>query len=66
MNAWPALTLSRGEVVWDGTQPCATRGRGEYLPALRPQFAQPHRPLNPRVAPHRVLDRFAFPAGYRS
>ena len=66
MKAWPALTLSRGVEVWDGIQPCAERGRGEFLPALRPQLAQPHRPLSPRLGPHRVLSRFALPDAYRS
>ena len=65
MKAWPALTLSRGAVVWDGVQPSGTPGRGEFLPALRPQLAQPHRPLNPRIDVHRVLPRFAFPDVYR-
>jgi dihydropyrimidinase len=65
MKAWPALTLSRGAAVWDGVQPGGAPGRGEFLPALRPQLAQPHRPLNPRVEAHRVLPRFEFPAVYR-
>ncbi|HEY1996621.1 MAG TPA: dihydropyrimidinase, partial [Paraburkholderia sp.] len=65
MKAWPALTLSRGDVVWDGAQPRGARGRGEFLPALRAQPAQPRRPMNPRIDAHRVLPRFAFPAVYR-
>jgi hypothetical protein len=46
-------------------QPGGTRDRGEFLPALRPQLARPHRPLNPRIDTHRMLPRLAFPAVYR-
>jgi len=31
LSGWPALTLSRGEVVWDGTGPRGELGRGEFL-----------------------------------
>jgi dihydropyrimidinase len=31
LRAWPALTLSRGEVVWDGASPQGLPGRGELL-----------------------------------
>jgi dihydropyrimidinase len=31
IRAWPALTLSRGEVVWDGERACGTPGRGAFL-----------------------------------
>jgi len=31
VRAWPALTLSRGEVVWDGERPRGAAGRGEFL-----------------------------------
>jgi dihydropyrimidinase len=41
LKAWPALTLSRGEVVWDGTQPQGEAGRGRFLecgpPTLGPR-----------------------------
>jgi dihydropyrimidinase len=40
-NAWPAITLSRGEVVWDGTSPQGAAGRGEFLRAVCPVNAQP-------------------------
>ena len=36
IRAWPALTLSRGEVVWDGEQPRGKAGRGEFLKCLIP------------------------------
>jgi len=65
MQAWPALTISRGVLVWDGSAPCAEPGRGQFLPALRPELAKPHRPLSPRVGAHKVLSKFAFPSGYR-
>jgi dihydropyrimidinase len=41
LRAWPGLTLSRGEVVWDGTSFHGRAGRGKFLrcgpPALVPQ-----------------------------
>jgi dihydropyrimidinase len=41
VRGWPALTLSRGEVVWDGAQPHGPVGRGQFLrcglPALLPR-----------------------------
>ena len=40
LRAWPALTLARGEVVWDGTSFHARAGQGRFLrcgrPTLRP------------------------------
>jgi dihydropyrimidinase len=33
ITGWPAMTLSRGEVVWDGRVPCGRPGRGEFLKA---------------------------------
>ena len=40
LRAWPALTLSRGEVVWDGQNFTGRAGRGQFLrcgePTLRP------------------------------
>jgi dihydropyrimidinase len=66
MRAWPACTLSRGEVVWDGTRPTDAHGRGQFLKALRPQLARPRNPLKPRIGPHKVLFGFAMPLAYRS
>ena len=40
-DAWPALTLSRGDVVWDGQAPLAAPGRGRFLRCERPAPAQP-------------------------
>lgn len=31
LRAWPAMTLSRGEVVWDGRAPLGQPGRGQFL-----------------------------------
>lgn len=42
LTAWPALTLSRGEVVWDGT-PQGTPGRGQFFPCDRPAPAMARR-----------------------
>ncbi|MBA2963503.1 MULTISPECIES: dihydropyrimidinase [Ramlibacter] len=36
LQAWPALTLSRGEVVWDGRQVVGREGRGRFLPCGQP------------------------------
>jgi dihydropyrimidinase len=41
LRGWPALTLSRGEVVWDGTGPCGDPGRGEFLKCGLPEPARP-------------------------
>lgn len=31
LNAWPALTLSRGEIVWDGTNFVGRQGHGAFI-----------------------------------
>ncbi len=36
VNAWPAITLSRGEVVWSNPDVVTAPGRGQYLRATRP------------------------------
>ncbi|MFT5447435.1 MAG: dihydropyrimidinase [Gammaproteobacteria bacterium] len=41
VRAWPGVTLSRGEVVWDGTSAQGTPGRGEFLPCDKPSPARP-------------------------
>lgn len=41
VKAWPALTLLRGQVVWDGTHFTGTPGAGRYLPCERPALARP-------------------------
>ena len=38
VRAWPALTLSRGEVVWDGKAPRGAVGRGQFLPCGLPSL----------------------------
>jgi dihydropyrimidinase len=44
LKAWPALTLSRGEVVWEGGPGTGTlldaRGRGQFLYCDRPAAAK--------------------------
>jgi len=35
VNAWPRLTLSRGEVVWSNPSPQGAPGRGQFLKATR-------------------------------
>jgi dihydropyrimidinase len=36
LKAWPGLTLSRGEVVWDGWEFSGQAGRGRFLACGRP------------------------------
>ncbi|WP_110096707.1 dihydropyrimidinase [Pseudomonas putida] len=43
LSAWPAMTLSRGEVVWDGTSPHGSPGRGQFIHCSRPDPARPRR-----------------------
>jgi dihydropyrimidinase len=38
LRAWPAITIARGEVVWDGT-PRGTPGRGQFLKCGLPEPA---------------------------
>jgi dihydropyrimidinase len=44
LKAWPGLTLSRGEVVWDGKNFSSRAGRGRFLecgtPSLLPRRAE--------------------------
>ena len=42
-QAWPALTLSRGEVVWRDGAFLGTPGRGTFLPCALPTPARPKR-----------------------
>ncbi|MEO7337774.1 MAG: dihydropyrimidinase [Caldimonas sp.] len=39
VKAWPAITLSRGEVVWDGSAPQGVSGRGRFLECGTPTLA---------------------------
>jgi dihydropyrimidinase len=45
LKAWPGLTLSRGEIVWDGKRFTGAAGRGRFLacgtPSLLPARNQP-------------------------
>lgn len=38
LKAWPGLTLSRGEVVWDGQRFTGQAGRGRFLPCGTPSL----------------------------
>jgi dihydropyrimidinase len=66
MRAWPAMTFSRGELVWDGTAPAGAQGRGQFIEAARPQLAKPRNPLAPRIGAHKVLERFSLPSAYKA
>jgi dihydropyrimidinase len=41
ITGWPAMTLSRGEVVWDGDTPQGAPGQGRFLKCERPDLARP-------------------------
>ena len=41
VKAWPALTLSRGETVWDGRDFHPRPGRGQFLRRGRPTLLPP-------------------------
>ncbi|MEY3629948.1 MAG: hypothetical protein RLY91_1714, partial [Pseudomonadota bacterium] len=36
LNAWPGLTLSNGEVVWDGKNFIPRLGKGQFLSCGKP------------------------------
>ena len=50
IRGWPVLTLSRGEIVWDGKRPLGTPGRGRFLPRSLPDMARP-KSSSPTPAP---------------
>lgn len=39
LSAWPGVTLSRGEVIWDGSQASCPPGRGKFLTCDTPSLA---------------------------
>ena len=43
VNAWPEVTISRGEVVWSRPEAMGAKGRGQFLRCERPQLAMPKR-----------------------
>jgi dihydropyrimidinase len=43
LDAWPAYTITRGDVVWDGRQFLGTPGRGRFFPRGLPTMV-PHKP----------------------
>lgn len=47
ITGWPAMTLSRGEVVWDGSKPRGAPGRGQFLPCDLPNDPKPGRTGTP-------------------
>ena len=38
LSAWPGMTLSRGDIVWDGRQALSAPGRGQFLPCATPSI----------------------------
>ena len=42
VTGWPILTLSRGEVVWDGADVTGEPGRGRFLRCDKPAAARPY------------------------
>ncbi|HVF63884.1 MAG TPA: dihydropyrimidinase [Casimicrobiaceae bacterium] len=53
LNAWPAITISRGEVVWDGSRPQGAQGRGQFLRCERAQPAMRRRSRAAETSPKR-------------
>lgn len=47
LRAWPALTLLRGQVVWDGQHFTGTPGAGQFLRCERPALARPRQRSGP-------------------
>lgn len=45
VKAWPALTIARGEVVWDGHTFHPRAGRGQFLKRGRPSLLPAARPV---------------------
>jgi dihydropyrimidinase len=43
LQAWPGVTLSRGEVVWDGSGFHGQAGRGQFLPCGKPTLVPTRR-----------------------
>ncbi len=41
VGAWPAMTLLRGQLVWDGREFLGQPGDGEFLPCGLPETARP-------------------------
>ena len=41
LRGWPIMTLSRGEIVWDGGEPRGTPGRGRFLRCDLPEVPRP-------------------------
>ncbi|MNV15202.1 D-hydantoinase [compost metagenome] len=41
LRAWPAMTLLRGQIVWDGTHFAGAPGQGQFLPRGLPSLAPP-------------------------
>ena len=43
LKAWPAMTLCRGEVVWDGQQFTGRSGYGQFMACDKPSLLPQHR-----------------------
>ena len=50
VSAWPATTISRGEVVWDGQKFHGRAGHGRFLRCATPDVAR-RRPSHPSTLP---------------
>jgi dihydropyrimidinase len=53
LTGWPVTVISRGEVIVDGGQLLAERGRGRFLPRAAGAAAQPAGLLVPEIDPAR-------------
>jgi dihydropyrimidinase len=45
LRAWPAITVSRGRVVWQDGEFLAEPGSGQFLACLRPRAPNAGNPL---------------------
>ena len=52
LRAWPAVTISRGEVVWANQQPRGNKGRGQLIPCSTPLLACPRSKRNSAGLPN--------------
>ena len=57
VTGWPITVISRGEVIVDGGELLAERGRGRFLPRAAGEAAEPAWPARPRDGPGAQLRR---------
>ena len=53
LTGWPVTVIARGEVIVDGGELLAERGRGRFLPRAAGEAAKPAGLLVPEIDPAR-------------